>query len=212
MRARLLLLGALLAPAAAPAQLTCPQLAPEAVPSLPESADGRLHLSSDQAELTQDGLSTLAGTVRLVQGDNRLEAQALSFDRQSQTVRLSAESLFRNRDLVVRSQQAELNLAEETGLFRGAEFTLLDRGARGAADLVRIDKAGTVDVEDVYYTTCAPGSRAWFLEASDIELDRNAGLGRARHARLRFGYVPILYAPWFQFPIDDRRRDRKSTL
>ncbi|MGH8480953.1 MAG: LPS-assembly protein LptD, partial [Nevskiaceae bacterium] len=36
--------------------------------------------------------------------------------------------------------------------------------------------------------------------------DREEGLGRAKHARLRFGYVPILYVPWFQFPIDDRRR------
>jgi len=203
---RLFLLSALLAPGVAPAQLACPQLGGEDVPSLPETADGRLHLSADQAELTQDGLSTLAGTVRLVQGGNRLEASALSFDRQSQTVRLSAESLFRNRNLVVRSREAELNLADETGLFKGAEFTLLDRAARGAAEVVRLDKAGTVEVEDVYYTTCAPGSRAWFLEASDIELDRNEGLGTAKHARLRFGYVPILYAPWFQFPIDDRRR------
>jgi LPS-assembly protein len=206
MRARLWLLWAVLAPGVAPAQLVCPQLDAGDVPALPESTDGKLRITAEQAELTEDGLSTLAGTVRLVQGGNRLEASALSFDRQTQTVRLTAESLFRNRDLVVRSREAELNLADESGTFKGAEFTLLDRAARGAAETIRLDKAGTVDIEDVYYTTCAPGSRAWFLEASDIELDRNEGLGRAKHARLRFGYVPILYAPWFQFPIDDRRR------
>jgi len=200
------LLCALLASADAAAQLVCPQLGSDEELSLPASDDGRLHLTADKAEITQEGLSTLAGTVRLVQGGNRIEAQALSFDRQTQHVRLSAESLFRNRDLVVRSQSAEFDLAQETGTFKGTEFTLLDRAARGAADTISISKAGMVDVEDVYYTTCAPGSRAWFLEASDIELDRNEGLGRAKHARLRFGYVPILYAPWFQFPIDDRRR------
>lgn len=202
----LLLLPALLAPAAAAQELVCPQLGSHEELSLPLPADDRLHLSADEAEITQEGLSTLAGTVRLVQGGNQLEAQALSFDQSTQRVRLSAESLFRNRDLIVRSREAELDLANETGTFKGAEFTLVDRAARGGAEVVRLAKSGIVNIEDVYYTTCAPGSRAWFLEASDIELDREEGLGRARHARLRFGYVPILYAPWFQFPIDDRRR------
>jgi LPS-assembly protein len=202
-----LLLSALLAPASALAQApVCPQLGSDEVLSMPEPIDDRLRLTADEAELTQEGLSTLAGTVRLVQGGSRLEAQALSFDRQTGKVRLTAESLFRNRDLIVRSREAELDLNNETGTFKGAEFTLIDRAARGAAEVVHVSKSGIVDIEDVYYTTCAPGSRAWFLEASDIELDRNEGLGRAKHARLRFGYVPVLYAPWFRFPIDDRRR------
>ena len=197
----------LLAPTAVPAvELFCPQVGGGEALDLPAPTDDRLVLTADQAELTQDGMSTLAGTVRLVKGGSRLEAQALSYDRQTQQVKLSAESMFRNRNLIVRSREAELDLANETGTFHGTEFTLTDRAARGAAETVRLSKDGTVDVEDVYYTTCAPGSRAWFLEASDIELDREEGLGRAKHARLRFGYVPILYMPWFQFPIDDRRR------
>ena len=204
---RLLLIAALLAPAAATAvEFSCPQLAGPEELDLPVPTDDRLVLTADQAELTQEGLSTLAGTVRLVKGGSRLEAQALSFDRQTQQVKLSAESLFRNRDLIVRSKQAELDLANETGTFHGAEFTLVNRAARGAAETVALTKDGTVNVTDVYYTTCPPGSRAWFLQASEIELDREEGLGRAKHARLRFGYVPILYLPWFQFPIDDRRR------
>jgi LPS-assembly protein len=205
---RLLWLAAVaLAPApAAAVELFCPQLAPSEALELPEPTDDRLVLTADQAELTQDGLSTLAGTVRLVKGGSRLEAQALSYDPQTQQVKLAAESLFRNRDLIVRSQRAELDLANETGAFHGTEFTLVGRSARGAAETIRLAKDGTVDVSDVYYTTCAPGSKAWFLEASDIELDRKEGLGRAKHARLRFGYVPVLYLPYFQFPIDDRRR------
>jgi len=197
----------LLAPATAAAvELSCPQLGGAGDIDLSAPADDRLVLTADQAELTQGGLSTLAGTVRLVKGGSRLEAQALAYDPQTQQVKLSAESVFRNRNLVVRSQSAELDLANETGTFHSTEFTLVDRAARGAAETIKLTRDDTVDVSDVYYTTCAPGSKAWFLEASDIELDREEGLGRARHARLRFGYVPILYLPYFQFPIDDRRR------
>jgi LPS-assembly protein len=197
----------LLAPVAVPAvELSCPQLGGGDDIDLPATDDGRLVLTADQAELTQGGLSTLAGTVRLVKGGSQLEAQALSYDPQTQQVKLAAESVFRNRNLIVRSDSAELDLANETGTFHGTEFTLVDRAARGAAETIKLTKDDKVDVSDVYYTTCAPGSKAWFLEASEIELDREEGLGRAKHARLRFGYVPILYVPWFQFPIDDRRR------
>lgn len=206
-RLRLLWLALLLAPATASAvELSCPQLGAGEELDLPAPTDDRLRLSADQAELTQEGLSTLAGTVRLVKGGNRLEAQALSYDPQTQQVKLSAESVFRNRNLVVHSDSAELDLANETGTFHGTEFTLVDRAARGAAETIKLTKGDTVDVSDVYYTTCAPGSKAWFLQASEIELDREEGLGRAKHARLSFGYVPILYVPYFQFPIDDRRR------
>ena len=195
-----------LLPAGASAQaLICPQLGAGDAPELAEPGDERVRLSADQAEITQDGLSTLAGTVRLIQGDNRFEAQALSYDEQGRRVQVQAESLFRNRDLLIRSRKAEFDLANESGIFYGTEFTLINRGARGAAERIDLSRDGPLRIDDVFYTTCAPGSRAWFLEASEIELDREAGVGTARHARLRFGHVPILYSPWFQFPIDDRR-------
>ncbi len=192
---------------AVPAQeLICPQVGAGDAMDPASPADDRLQLSADQAEITEEGLSTLAGKVRLIQGDNFFEAQALSYDEQTQQVRVQAESLFRNRDLLVRSREAEFDLANESGTFLGTEFTLINRGARGEAERIELARDGTIEIENVYYTTCAPSSRAWFLEASEIELDREEGLGTARHARLRFGYVPILYSPWFQFPIDDRRR------
>lgn len=188
-------------------EMVCPQLGADALAELPRASDDeRVILKADQADITADGLSTLAGTVRLTQGAKRIESQALSYDRQNQKVRLTAESLFASPQLVVRSQKAEFDLADQTGVFEGTEFTLVPRAARGAADRVELSSDGTVQIDEVYYTTCAPGSRAWFLEASEIDLDREEGLGRAYNARLRFGYVPVLYSPYFQFPIDDRRR------
>src|SRR5690242_5329548 len=107
---RPLWLAVLLAPMAASAvELSCPQVGGDAAAELPAPEDDRLVLTADQAELTQEGLSTLAGTVRLVKGGNRLEAQALSYDQQTQQVRLAAESLFRNRNLLLHSQSAELD-------------------------------------------------------------------------------------------------------
>ncbi|MCI0749959.1 MAG: LPS assembly protein LptD, partial [Nevskiales bacterium] len=184
----------------------CPQLGTDDGFALPVLSDDRLILTADQVEMTREGVSTLVGTVRLTQGGSQFETQALSFDRQQGLVRVQAESLFRNEHLLIKSREARFDLQEESGTFLGGEFTLLDRGARGTAERIHLTRDGTAHVQDTSYTTCAPGSRSWLLEASDITLDQASGLGRARHARLRLAGVPVLYAPWFQFPIDDRRR------
>ncbi|MFW6346324.1 MAG: LPS-assembly protein LptD, partial [Halomonas sp.] len=52
--------------------------------------------------------------------------------------------------------------------------------------------------------TCPPGEELWWLHAGTLELDHEAGVGRAHHARLEIGGIPWLYTPYLQFPIDDR--------
>jgi LPS-assembly protein len=44
------------------------------------------------------------------------------------------------------------------------------------------------------------------LRANRIDVDSEEGFATAHHAILRVGKVPVLYVPWFMFPIDDRRR------
>jgi LPS-assembly protein len=56
------------------------------------------------------------------------------------------------------------------------------------------------------YTTCPSGKPDWQLFARELELRHDKGMGKARGAKLTFKGVPILYAPYFSFPIDDRRK------
>ena len=183
----------------------CPQLDYElAAPQAPE--EGKLVLSADRVLMEQDGLSSLAGAVKLMQDDKQFIANALDFDSATRTVRIGAESLFRNEGLIIKSQSAVFDLNAETGVFQQPQFTLPSRAARGKADSITLSGQGTAELAGVRYTTCAPDSQAWDIAAENIELDPEEGLGTARNARLRLGNVPVLYLPYFQFPIDDRRR------
>lgn len=200
------LAACLLASPAAFAEVgTCVQLA-DPLPTLDFSPDPRLILDADRADLLDGGLSSLSGSVRLRYGDKEFTADQLDFDKDAGKVSVNAESNFRNEDLLIRSQSASFDLSSETGQFNDTNFVLIERAARGSSQRVELAQDRTVELEDVRYTSCAPQSNAWYLEAGEIKLDTDEGLGTARHARLKFMGVPILYAPWFQFPIDDRRR------
>ncbi|HZP11880.1 MAG TPA: LPS assembly protein LptD [Nevskiaceae bacterium] len=167
--------------------------------------DQNLSLTADKFVGQFGGVSDLFGDVRLTQGDAEFVAHAVQYNDQTRKVSINAESLFRNHFFVIRSAHAEYDLNGDTGLFLDTQFLLSQRAAHGQAGQMTLTRTGVADLEDVRYTTCAPEHEAWQIRADKIHLDQQKGTGSARGASLRLGHVPIFYAPWFEFPIDDRR-------
>lgn len=184
--------------------LSCPQV--RFADDLEPMTDSGIVVEADSATLDRSGLSTLSGSVRLRRADQLFSAERLSFDENERVVQIEEESLFRNSRLIVRSRSARFDLSQDSGRFDDTQFTLTERAARGAAERFSLNSDGEARLDQVSYTTCAPGDQAWQLEARRIELSHEDGLGTALGAKLRFAGVPIIYLPWFQFPIDNRRR------
>ena len=80
------------------------------------------------------------------------------------------------------------------------------RPARGSAEQIKLAAAGYMSAANVLFTTCPVDNPSWQLHARDIAFDTNAGLGTAHGVKLDFKGVPILYSPYFSFPIDDQRK------
>ncbi|WP_428309789.1 LPS-assembly protein LptD [Hydrocarboniphaga sp.] len=168
--------------------------------------DRKVFVDADSATMTKDGLSQLMGSVKVRQGDKEFTGENLDYDDSKQLITVDTESVFSNPNLVIKSQTSSFNLSDNSGVFSMADYVLPVRGARGTSDQIAVATSGHAELKNTAYTTCPPGSNAWSIEASDIKLDQDEGLGTARNARLRFGDVPVLYLPWFQFPINDDRR------
>ena len=186
-------------------EIGCAQLMfPYTTPTI--ELDDRVHLSADKALLDKGGLSDLLGGVTVRQGDKVFSAEQMSFDDVERRVSVKTESMFRNSSVIIKSEEAQFDLDDESGSFFDTEFTLPVRSARGQAKRIDVNSKREVDLRDASYTTCAAGSDAWYLQASHIHLDQEEGLGTARNTKLRFMNVPVIYLPYFQFPIDNRRR------
>ncbi|NKF21432.1 LPS assembly protein LptD [Solimonas sp. C16B3] len=184
---------------------SCAQLS-DTLPPLEPLSDDKVHLSADNADLVRNGLSTLTGSVRVRRGDQEITANRIDYDEAQQRFIINDESVFRSSRAVIDSQHAQFSLNDDSGLFSDNSFTLLTRDARGHSDELKVNGDKTAELTGAAYTTCAPGNDSWYLEASHIHLDYDAGVGTATNARLRFQGVPIFYSPWLQFPINDQRR------
>ncbi|MDE2148225.1 MAG: LPS assembly protein LptD [Gammaproteobacteria bacterium] len=172
----------------------------------PVSASDKVDIHADSVQLQNNGLSNLNGSVRISQSGREFVAQSLHFDATARTIQADQPSLFRDHQLVVQSDRAKFDLDRGIGDFSGTHFTLLDRHSRGGAEALHFSQSGQAELRGAEYTSCAPGDDAWLLQAGSIKLDRVSGLGVARNAVLRVRGVPILWLPYFRFPIDNRRR------
>ncbi len=172
------------------------------------SSDNHIVIQADHADtsLGKAGLSSLSGAVHISQRGRAFASDSVLYDDATKRLRMNTPALFKGPNFEIDSQQTEFDLNAQSGLFRHTEFSLPSVHGHGAADSLQLERSGDAQLERAYYTTCSADDEAWTLHASAIHLDQQDGIGTARNAVLRLGDVPVLWLPWFRFPLDGRRR------
>ena len=161
-------------------------------------------IDGDQAQGTEAN-TLVQGNVQLRRGDQFLGTDRLTYN--SDTGQYTAEGSVRYQDSGMRivADRAEGNQESDTHTISDLRYQLIERRGNGGADRIELQGERGALIGSTY-STCDPAQRAWELRARRIDIDTEKGMGVARNATLRIGKVPVLYVPWFTFPIDDRRR------
>jgi LPS-assembly protein len=164
-----------------------------------------VEVSSDSAQIGVDGAALLSGRVELRQGERRLEAEEVRYDRASGQFSVGGTLTYTDGSITARGDTGRYEAASGASL-EDAEFDLPERPARGAAARMQIGTDGRVRLADVWFSTCPDASPDWRLRARSIELDTRNGNGTGRNAAVEFLGVPILYLPYISFPLGDQRK------
>lgn len=153
-----------------------------------------------------DDTVMLQGDVVLSQGHRSVKANSAQFNRRNNQLQLSGNITAREPNLLLRADRAELNTESNLGRFDNALFLTHDSGMRGTASTLTRSSETTLELRKGQVTQCTPDDELWSIRAGAIHLDTEIGEGTAKHARLNIKNVPVLYFPYFSFPIDDRRK------
>lgn len=173
---------------------------------LPEPPPGQVASESNSANYGEDGETILLGEVVLRRDTAQLETPEVRVPGSRERAFAKGPLALRDFNLLVRGDAAELSLVSDAARIDNAHYVIHDRHLRGdAVQLERLED-GRYRLTSASFTTCDPGDNFWRLVGGDVVLDRERGLGTARHARLEMGGVPVFYWPWVRFPIDDRRQ------
>jgi len=163
-------------------------------------------LSADRSESRGQTHHTLEGDVRVSQGTRSLRADRAEVDQTTRDARVSGDIQIREPGVLLRSDSAQMNLDSGDAELDDARFVLYESRVRGQAN--RLTKLGDhfIGLEDSALTTCEPGSDAWSLKGQAINIYPERHYGTAKHARMEVFNVPVFYAPYLRFPIDDHRQ------
>lgn len=174
----------------------------------PSAGTGAVELDAGGVSYRQNTqIIDAVGGVKLAREGQRVEADSISYNRVSGDVLTNGGTYLEYPGIRMAGSGAEFNLERDDGRIDNAHYRLSGPiNLRGRADVAYIDSPKVTRYENLTYTSCPPGSDAWALRAGKLRLDQDTGRGVARNARLRIRGIPILYTPYINFPIDDRRK------
>lgn len=165
-----------------------------------------IYLDAGSSKTKLGGKTQLRNGVNFRQGQRRLSAESIDVNQSEDSAHLKGDVVFREPGLLVVASEAQVSLESQQGSFTNAQFVLHESHLRGKADKVKRNADGTMNLVEGDYTFCPPGNEDWKISAADIKLDHESGFGIAQKATLNVGPVPILYLPYFSFPISDKRK------
>jgi LPS-assembly protein len=182
-------------------------LEPAEPASTDDEADEAVEISGTHIDVNAAGDVDVSGQVeiKLPDGNGTITAQSANMDADGD-VDVPGRMNFVGRDVTVFAEDGSYDEDTETLSFARAGFDLPKRPARGSAEQLELTSDGRISLASALFTSCPPENVAWELSARDLALDPNTGVGTAHGVKLDFKGVPILYAPYFTFPINDERK------
>ncbi|MEO8466562.1 MAG: LPS assembly protein LptD [Gammaproteobacteria bacterium] len=182
-------------------------LPPEPAADTPpaESSTSRtIEINASHIDVGNDQQLKAAGKVEIKTREGTISAENATM--QDGDVEILGRVSFNGRDFTVYGEDAEYDGDTETLRVQGAGFDLPMRPARGSAQEITVSSDSKMSLMQVLFTTCPADNTDWELRARDVNLDVNGGVGTAHGVKLVFKGVPILYAPYFTFPLNDERK------
>jgi LPS-assembly protein len=167
--------------------------------------DHLIHIESDDAAISGDGNATLNGRVTVHQEARTVSADVVTYDRATGRITVRGAVDFLDPKLRISSQTGSYDQGG-AAQFDGAEFQLFDRSGRGYASEISVLPGGKVSLANSGYTTCPVGKKDWMIRADSIVLNTATQSGVAHGVTLDFKGVPVLYTPYFSFPMGDERK------
>ena len=167
---------------------------------------GAVTIRAKQIDYQPDGQLTLDGQVEIIRGTYRAQSTQAMIDQATEQARLQGKIIIQGPDMQLSGDSASMDMVNEQLSVTQAQFFSPSTRMNGSADEISRTGPSTLVIKDGQFTTCEPDDRSWSFAASDITLDQASGFGSATHTRFQILDVPVLYVPWFSFPLDDRRK------
>lgn len=168
-------------------------------------AEAPMRASADQSSASGGNLFTLEGNVTAQQGQQTLEADRITVDRETGIAEVQGNIILRDPRARVAAESGQLNNRHGTAELKQAEVVLYENQMRSDASRFKKHRDASIHLTDATLTTCPPGTEDWVIEAEAIDIRDDNIWGIAKNPVFRFKNIPYLWLPFVTFPASDAR-------
>ena len=176
---------------------------------LPIPDNSAIRLTADSIDGTATNNATAQGDVIVEKDEQILNAKLIHYDETQNSVTSPDEFVLSKENTNISGNNLNYNLQTEEGEATNIHFEHQkspEQRYQGYADSIQMIGKNYNRLYKASLNTCQPNDDSWYIEAGQIDTDKEKNIGVARNAKLVFKGVPILYSPWLDFPLDGNRK------
>ncbi len=172
-------------------------------------------INADQAKGNYPDDAVFSGNVDIQQGNSRMLSDEVQLHQKTQpgqptpvrTVDALGNVHYDDNQVILKGPKAWSNLnTKDTNVWNGT-YQMVGRQGRGSGDQMKLRGQNRYTImENGTFTSCLPGDNSWSVAGTEVIQDREEQVAEIWNARFKIGAVPVLYSPYLQLPIGDKRR------
>ena len=170
-----------------------------------KAIDDNILIYSQEVSIERDQLALFDGGVTLVDKEQTIIADRLTFNRLKMEIDAIGNVHYQGQSIDIFARQLNALKNTNTTIMTGASYHLTGNPGHGNANKLEISSDGRLSLLDSNFTTCLGETPSWQIKAAEISIAPEGDFGEAYHAQLRVLDVPILYIPYFSFPVSKKR-------
>lgn len=188
-------------------RLSCPVPSFERIKHPDINSDNEaINIISQSGEIRQGQYAQFSGGVTLFKDGQVILADNVSVNRQTASLNAAGNIHFQGKNVDIFASELKASRATNNTELAGSSYQLLGNPGHGSAANIQVTGDGTLTLSDSSFTTCYGEIPDWQLNASEINLSVADNHGEAYNARFSVFGVPVLYIPYFSFPVTNERK------
>lgn len=176
------------------------------IENAPKITDDSINITSQYASIEKDQVANFNGGVTLVDKNQTIIADQLAFDRLLMTFNAQGNIRYQSQNIDILASELYASKKDKKSTMLNAAYQLYGNPGHGSAEQLEISAKEGLNLVDSTFTTCVGDEPDWQIKASEIKISADGSEGQAYHAQVRLFDTPILYLPYFTFPVSKQRK------
>jgi LPS-assembly protein len=188
-------------------EITCPVIViPEINAKRASDNEQDITIMAKNAMVQRNKMATFSGDVIMLKQQQKIKANHVIFDRQQAKFTAEGDIHYQDQGVNVFAETLSAGGKQNITEMNQAAYHIANTAGHGKADNIAISQKGQLTLSSSSFTTCPSDQPDWQLSASEIVISADENFGEAYNAKFELFDVPILYLPYFNFPVTDKRK------